>query len=229
MVLPLRIPDPIRPPGPSCGERPLRSLPPAPPPDPPEAPRWHWARSCPLLAHRCPVPITAPLTGSALFPACGPIWTDSPAGRGRSAAEPSTCCDAPFGGEGTEAGWSPGGPGCGHSVSTAGRLQSGLQAEPAPQGAADLQAGLAAITAITAVRTPHIQLTHLPIDLRGPHSACAQLLLCPVWPQCIVRPKVSSAALVSLGLIGLHRTRREPPCSCQICAPPPSRKGSPPS
>lgn len=40
--------------------------------------------------------------------------------------------------------------------------KSGLQAKPAPQRAVDLQAGLAAL--IT-VRTQHVQLTHLTIDL----------------------------------------------------------------
>lgn len=40
--------------------------------------------------------------------------------------------------------------------------KSGLQAEPVSQRAVDLQAGLAALIAI---RTQHIQLTHLTIDL----------------------------------------------------------------
>lgn len=51
-------------------------------------------------------------------------------------------------------------PRCQHSWVAAAR--SDLQAEPAPQGAADLQTGLAAL--IT-VGTQHVQLTHLPIDL----------------------------------------------------------------
>lgn len=65
-------------------------------------------------------------------------------------------------------------PLCQHSWVAAVRLQ----AEPAPQGAADLQAGLAALTA---VRTPHIQFAHLSIDLCRPHSACAQVPSCPAW------------------------------------------------
>lgn len=35
----------------------------------------------------------------------------------------------------------------------------------------DLQAALAILIAVW---TQHIQLTHLTIDLRGPHSACTQ-------------------------------------------------------
>lgn len=112
------------------------------------------------------------------------------------------------------------------TVSTPGwpRGRSDLQAEPAPQGAADLQAGLAAL--IT-VGTQHVQLTHLPIDLCGPHSACAwdgQVPHTRAQPgtQCIVRPEVSSAALTSLGLTGPGSF----PCSCQMC-PPPIREGHP--
>lgn len=92
------------------------------------------------------------------------------------------------------------------TVSTPGwpQARSDLQAEPAPQGAADLQTGLAAV--IT-VGTQHVQLTHLPIDLCGPHSACVQDGQVPharaqPGTQCIVRPGVSSAALTSLGLTG---------------------------
>ena len=61
-------------------------------------------------------------------------------------------------------------PGCGsHRPHPRGSgARSGLQAEPAPQRAADLQAGLAALRA---VGTQHLQLTHPPVDLRGPRQS----------------------------------------------------------
>lgn len=59
------------------------------------------------------------------------------------------------------------------------RAQSHLQAEPAPQRAADLQAGLAAPLAI---RTQYLQFTHPAVDLRGPHSACARDCQVPGHP-----------------------------------------------
>lgn len=96
--------------------------------------------------------------------------------------------------------------------------QSDLKAEPAPQRAADLQAGL---TALVAVGTQHIQLTHLTIDLRGPHAACVQDSRDPwhpAWHQGYFK-----AALISLVLTGLQRTNHESLCFCQIC-PTPSRK-----
>lgn len=80
--------------------RPLRSL-------SPQAPGWRWARSCHCSPHRRALPTTAPPTGNALFPACGPIRTLTVLKAGaKSAAEPSACCDAPFRGAGTGAGWS---------------------------------------------------------------------------------------------------------------------------
>lgn len=59
------------------------------------------------------------------------------------------------------------------------RAQSRLQAEPAPQRAADLQAGLAAPLAI---RTQYFQFTHPAVDLRRPHSACTQDCQVPGHP-----------------------------------------------
>lgn len=132
---------------------------------------------------------------------------------------PAACCDAPFVGKVTEK-WvgSVVALGYGHPPSAP---TGELQAEPVPQRAADLQAGFAVLVT---VRTQHIQLTHLTIDLRGPHSACARFSGAQPGTQCIVR----RAVLGSLGHIGPKRTSHESLGSCQIC-PTPSMKGSPPS
>lgn len=79
---------------------------------------------------------------------------------------PAPCCDALFTSEATEKRMElVVGRGCFCPLSALTEWlgeKSGLQTEPVPQRAVDLQAGLAALIA---VRTQHIQLTHLTIDL----------------------------------------------------------------
>lgn len=73
--------------------------------------------------------------------------------------------------------------------------------------------------------TRHVQLTHLPIDLCGPHSACVRRPGSPrlrlAWhTQCLVRPEVSSAALTSWG-------SQAPSVSLLLLDVPPTQQGRP--